>query len=97
MALEVGLTPSNNDKKRGGRRTVGRVITPWGRGAFAIWLFFPQSGTLPPDASKPAVLVQEDMQFMPTVLPVQRGAKVDFPNYDSALSTKTHIDRHQTA
>jgi len=46
-----------------------------------VWLE-PVHGSLPPASSKVAQMVQKDKRFIPHVLAIQVGTRVDFPNYD---------------
>jgi plastocyanin len=46
-----------------------------------VWLE-PVDGSVPPASSRTAQMVQKDKRFIPHVLPIQVGTRVDFPNYD---------------
>ncbi|MDX2143486.1 MAG: hypothetical protein SFV19_09030 [Rhodospirillaceae bacterium] len=51
--------------------------------AEAVVYALPAAGSVPPPASAAALMVQENQEFAPFVLPLQMGAAVEFPNRDS--------------
>ena len=61
---------------------VVKVLDSNGRALSDVVISVP-SDTLPVISQKPAVMDQINKQFVPNVLPLQKGARVDFPNSDN--------------
>jgi plastocyanin len=51
--------------------------------AAAVVYALPSAGAVPPPSGAPALMIQENQEFMPFVLPIQVGGSVEFPNRDS--------------